>query len=391
MNVPYQYNKDAKYHMGHYYSEKSVKLTELEIAVTEELSFKETPLNIFDHYLNPKITNDFTAQQWLKGGMHFFQNQVNFAVACATTGCGVSYAHHLNHTNPMLKSIYIFHTYYQVRRILSELQVPLPTDNNFHHFNNIYDKKAFQRLCNEFGIDVNTDFRQHLDLNHGMGTLYRYAVGNLYPRAYVPGFTSFNHNSQVPLLYIQQKHNNAFTTFILDKGLGFTQSGVERLNDSIRIYVWSILGSQAQTRSNIIGEGTSFDSQKQFLVNLEDSINSAVDLPASIKHYQDVLKYARSKVDVVVGIGLYMLPSDLQLRVKAIYNYNNNIVIAGSGLKLGRNPTINQLAKPTTSPAPPPPSPTAIAEKKEMDHNTSRLVLTGGLLIAGLLGLYYFK
>ena len=47
----------------------------------------------------------------------------------------------------------------------------------------------------------------------------------------------------------------AWTTFVLDKSEGFTQAGVERLNDSIRTYVWAILGAQAQTRSNILGGG----------------------------------------------------------------------------------------------------------------------------------------
>ena len=62
------------------------------------------------------------------------------------------------------------------------------------------------------------------------------------------------------------RHNGdisgAWATFILDKSEGFTQAGVERLNDSIRKYVWEILGAQAQTRSDILEPGTGFDAQK---------------------------------------------------------------------------------------------------------------------------------
>ena len=62
------------------------------------------------------------------------------------------------------------------------------------------------------------------------------------------------------------RHNRdisaAWTTFVLDKSDGFTQAGVTRLNDSIRTYAWAILGSQAQTRSNILIAGTGFDAQK---------------------------------------------------------------------------------------------------------------------------------
>ena len=60
--------------------------------------------------------------------------------------------------------------------------------------------------------------------------------------------------------------SRAWTTFILDKGQRFTQASVVRLNDSIRTYVWAILGSQAQTRSNVLKIGTGFDAQKQFMV-----------------------------------------------------------------------------------------------------------------------------
>ena len=81
------------------------------------------------------------------------------------------------------------------------------------------------------------------------------------------------------------RHNRdisgAWTMFILDKSEGFTQAGVECLNDSIRTYVWAILGAQAQTRSNILMTGTGFDAQKQFLANVEDAIASPAASPAA--------------------------------------------------------------------------------------------------------------
>ena len=40
--------------------------------------------------------------------------------------------------------------------------------------------------------------------------------------------------------------SEAWTTFVLDKSKGFTQAGVERLNDSISTYVWAVLGAEAQ-------------------------------------------------------------------------------------------------------------------------------------------------
>ena len=125
---------------------------------------------------------------------------------------------------------------------------------------------------------------------------------------------------------------------MLDTSKGFTRPGVERLNDSIRTYVW------AQTRTTILGTGTAFDAQKQFLANVEDAISSPVDLPSAISRYQDVLRYAGSKVDFVFGIGLYMAPSDMELVVGTIEGYNNEIVVPGPGQILGVNAHVNLLS-----------------------------------------------
>ena len=78
------------------------------------------------------------------------------------------------------------------------------------------------------------------------------------------------------------------------------------------------------------------------MANVEDVINSEVDLPSSIERYQLVLQYARSKVDFVVGLGLYMMPSDMDLYIGTINGYNNLITIATDDLQLGHNDTINE-------------------------------------------------
>ena len=364
--------------------------------------------NPFTKYLYPDINDDSIPKMWNSNPIQFYQNQINFAVFCATTGCGVSYVNHLNHSDEMIKSIYLFHFYFQVRRILSELQVPMPTDKNFHPYNNLIDLKAYQRICNEFNIDTKTDFRQVLDRNHGLGTLHLYAVGNVYDGPWGEGYTSFDHRSPRPLLYIQQTQSNAWTTFILDTSNGFTRSGVERLNESIRTYVYCVLGAQAQTRTNIIGEGTSFDAQKQFLANVEDSINSAVDLPSSIRRYQDVLKYARSKVDFVVGFGLYMLPSDLQLQIGSVNNYNNEIMIANESQILGLNPTVNTVSQTLSNvPVKSAPStkpltinkpateivhrPTTPLVNSNANATNNAMTLSIGLIAIGLLALYVYE
>ena len=89
------------------------------------------------------------------------------------------------------------------------------------------------------------------------------------------------------------------------------------------MFVWDLLGAQSQTRIEILKVGTGFDAQKPFLVNIQDAINSPIDLPSQISRYENVLKYARSKVDYNYGLGLYMSPSDMILQIGTIVGYNN--------------------------------------------------------------------
>ena len=139
---------------------------------------------------------------------------------------------------------------------------------------------------------------------------------------------------------------------MLDKSNGFTHAGLVRINESIRMFVWALLGAQSQTRVEILKVGTGFDAQKQFSVNIQIAINSPIDLPTQISRYENVLKYAVSKVDYSYGVGLYMSPSDMILQIGTIVGYNNKIVIATENQTLGFNSDVNvKPVAPTTQPA----------------------------------------
>ncbi|KAI0218561.1 hypothetical protein LSAT2_029756, partial [Lamellibrachia satsuma] len=123
---------------------------------------------------------------------------------------------------------------------------------------------------------------------------YQPIVGDGDPKYYDPA--SFT-KTVLFVDYIAQDPEVSLATFILNKSAGFYQPGVERLDDSIRNYVWAIIVAHAQTRARILGTCTAFGTQKQFLANIEDAISSPVDLPSAVKRYQDVLQYAGSAMD----------------------------------------------------------------------------------------------
>ena len=61
--------------------------------------------------------------------------------------------------------------------------------------------------------------------------------------------------------------------------------------------------------------------------------------------FQKTLQYARSKVDYVIGEFIYMLRSDMNLRIGNVRNYNNKILISSPSFKIGTNVKINLNVK----------------------------------------------
>ena len=312
--------------------------------------------NVFDKYKLPHISSDALVKAWSTTPMQFWQNQVNFAVWCATTGCGISAQDHLNYgSDGMLQSLFLFHTYHQTRRILVEINAPLPEDKAWNPTNNPYNRRAYLRICQEFNISPHSDWHVK-GPNKGLGRMYNYWSYNDYHPVegeYESGETVFKGkipNEGLHIDYIKQDTpgaDHAWATFILKTSEGFTLPGKGRLNNIIATYIWAILGAQVQIRAEIL---TSSNAKKQFLVLVEDAISSSLDLPSAIDRYENVLQYARSEVNYVFGIGLYMAPSDMLLRIGKFEGYNNNLLIAKADQAVGLNSGVNlSIAPPDAS------------------------------------------
>ena len=103
-----------------------------------------------------------------------------------------------------------------------------------------------------------------------------------------------------------------------------------------------ILTSQTSTRGPIVGhEARNLDAQRTFLNTFENIVNRRVNIPEDIRRFQKTLQYARSKVDYVIGEFIYMLLSDMNLRIGKVKNYNNKILISSPSFKIGTNLKIN--------------------------------------------------
>ena len=80
------------------------------------------------------------------------QQQLNFAVWCATTGCGVSremlFPNSGLNLSEQLRTFYQFHVYYTTQKILYEMggiqsKNALPDDPVFSEINNPYDVASY--------------------------------------------------------------------------------------------------------------------------------------------------------------------------------------------------------------------------------------------------------
>ena len=74
---------------------------------------------------------------------------------------------------------------------------------------------------------------------------------------------------------------------------------------------------------------------------IENIVNRRVDIPEDIRRFQKTLQYARSKVDYAIGEFVYMIPSDMNLRIGNVRNYNNKILISSPSFKIGTNVKVN--------------------------------------------------
>ena len=127
----FKYNPNASYNPNTKHTEKNIKLVKQTIYVNKDDHFSVTFLDLFQNYQNPTLHTNEPWNTWLHSSFDWWQCQLNFAVWCATAGCRVSYQDHLRNTSGLTKTLYTFHVYYCIARILKELK---HLYRQMHHF-----------------------------------------------------------------------------------------------------------------------------------------------------------------------------------------------------------------------------------------------------------------
>ena len=308
------------------------------------------------------------SKTWLAGpNIKYWPQQLNFAVWCATTGCGISREIFDDNSAillpPNVRAFSKFHIYFTVRRILFQMGgiqsiSALPGDPTFDQFNNKYDVPSYKRICNEFGVDPSSDFRFKTGANHGLGSVYVYASyigpakeeGDIYPGGEKRKKFSDEggKGKDGNLIYYIEPDDAAYGQadwFCPNLAEGLTQAGLARINKSIEAFVYCVLGSQVNVRSSILGSGgRAKEAQSEFLVLVEDSIRQP-DLAKSVQRYQLAVDEAKVRLNLAVCPGAWPMPARMVINSGSVVGYNNQLKQAMPGMKLGVNDEVNTSTK----------------------------------------------
>ena len=305
-------------------------LVQQKIYVTPSEKFKIKFRDIFtDTVITHRSSHE--SRRWLAGpNFEYWPQTLNFAFFCATTGCGVSRRilfedkmrdgkNDLTDSElklpPQVRSFFWFHVYFTVRRILFELggvqnSLPLPGDTAFSQTENKYDIPSFERICAEFGISPNSDFRFTRGGNHGLGSVFEYFPNSGYtktPFKYPSKETKFedeggraSDGNLVP--YIENTEaRNQYEYFLCPVSHGLTSAGLSRINQSIESFCYAILGSQVDVRSSNSGsQGSAIETQRQFLSMVEDAIRNP-DISKSVQRFQLAIESAKVRLDLAIS------------------------------------------------------------------------------------------
>ena len=345
-------------------------LVQQEIYVTPSDKFKIKFRDIFtDTVITHKSSHE--SRRWLAGpNFEYWPQTLNFAFFCATTGCGVSRRilfedkmrdgkNDLTDSElkipPQVRSFFWFHVYFTVRRILFELggpqnSLPLPGDTAFSQTENKYDIPSFERICAEFGISPNADFRFTRGDNHGLGSVFEYFSYSGYtktPFKYPSKETKFadeggraSDGNLVP--YIQNTEaRNQYEYFLCPVSHGLTSAGLSRINQSIESFCYAILGSQVDVRSSISGsQGSAIETQRQFLSMVEDAIRNP-NISKSVQRFQLAIQSAKVRLDLAISPGLWLLPSKMVVNTESVVGYSNKLKKATTFMRIGVNSDLN--------------------------------------------------
>ena len=140
---------------------------------------------------------------------------------------------------------------------------------------------------------------------------------------------------------VENKSNVDWTSFIQDESEGFSQTGQLLLQEAIESYVYAVLGSQARTRSKIVGAGArSLQTQQIFRMIVRDTVAQDDD-SVLLSNMRTAIKSTNVVLDTAIIPGVALVLSKMLILNKPIPGYNNVLTTATKEMGFGTNDKIN--------------------------------------------------
>ena len=249
---------------------------------------------------------------------YMYRCQLNSAMFTVTSALGISWQH-LNHPSLPVRSVYRFHVYFHVLLILHELGISLPHEGGFSKVKNAYIQSTYYCICHDYGVNADKTWMD----------------GDWF---YTTNYAIFGHEVKTT----ERSPPGNLTRWIMTQSKGFTKKGTEKISRSVMAYVYLVLTFQVQARSSVVGNSApAVDAQKVFKSTFKALINKYYSIGINIERYQGVLEHALSKVDFSSGIGIYMLPSNLNFSIGKMKGCSNKFSVSDTSMKIGSNRDVN--------------------------------------------------
>ena len=193
----------------------------------------------------------------------------------------------------------------------------MPDDPTFNQKDNKYEIAPYKKICGEFGIDPSTDFRFTHGKNHGLGNVYIWVTYS------GPRSTNYNYPDPDLALFDDKRVTDRDDPNCRANGIYFVRNdqGADKFS------------------------GGAIETQKEFLDRIEDSI-ILKNISDSIQRYQEAIADTKTRLDFAVAKGVslffYFMPSRMVINTESIVGYNNMLMIAKLGMKLGVNNDVNR-------------------------------------------------
>ena len=243
-----------------------------------------------------------------------------------------------NGNSKVLQSLCKFHLYFWFKRFQKQpdlLRRHLDPDdykfltNELKLYHTYTDKMDYTRRI--WGYEV-----RDLDKDYGHGNWRNLRVHNSRYGGQV-GYSFQIINETLPVNPEKQ-----FVKFICENSNGLNSLGQTFLVQSIEAFVYSIFGSQGDSRFSIVGQGAKSLQTQQIFQQLVNSSIVQNDNTIMINNFRTAVKDTNQILNQNISPGLLIIPSELTILKNPIAGYNNKITTSTQSMRFGVNHNLNE-------------------------------------------------